>query len=192
MTASERTRRTLEVAAEIAGLIGEEGARCAIIGAVALAIHGYARATQDLDLATELDPSTQLRQLGRELEGRGYLTELTMPDAEDPLGGVLTVSGDAFDDVQVVNFHNPSAARRTPATRALDDAVALEGVELRVVTIADLVLLKLYAGGIKNVADIVGLMQANPEVDLGSLRPRCSDLGLEAELSRVIAELALA
>jgi hypothetical protein len=189
MTHSKQTERTIVVATEVSRLIAAEGARTAVIGAVAMAVHGYARATGDLDLATELDPTTQLEPIRRELERRGYRTRLSLPDAEDPLGGVLTVSGDDFDDVQVINFYNPFLTHKTPATQALDAAVPLPGTELRVVSVEDLILFKLYAGGIRSLADAVGLLEANPDLDLETLRPRCRDLGLEADLDRLQAEL---
>jgi hypothetical protein len=104
--------------------------------------------------------------------------------------GVLTVSGDTFDDIQVVNFHNPWSNRKTPATKALDDAIALDGIDLRVVSVTDLVLLKLYAGGLKSLADIVGLLEANADIDLNALNATCREAGLDSEFARVMAELA--
>lgn len=189
MTASERTERTIEVASEAARWIADEGARSAVIGAIAMAVHGHARSTMDLDLATELDPGAQLTRMRADFEARGYQVELNLPDADDPLGGVLTIAGQDFDDVQVVNFHNPLSMRETPASRALDDAIPLEGTQLRIVTVEDLVLLKLYAGGLKSLADIAGLLEANPDLDLEELRPTCASLGLEPELDHLQREL---
>ncbi len=71
---------------------------------VALAVHGYVRDTEDFDIAT-----ATFRVLGlleKEL-GLRYDVELVTPDADDPLGGCLNVTGDDFDLVQIVNFENP-------------------------------------------------------------------------------------
>jgi hypothetical protein len=183
---SLRDDRTLTVAATVARWIGEEGGRAAVIGAVAMAVHGHVRATRDLDLATELDPFTQLRTVANRARDAGYRAEIALPDAEDPLGGVVTIEGDDFEPVQVVNFYNPHRVRPHPATQAIDAAVELLGAPgLRVVTLEDLVLLKLYAGGLKSLADVEALLAANPETDLELLRRQAGALGLEGELDRI-------
>ena len=183
---TERDERTFAVAATLADWIAADGARCAIIGAVALAVHGYVRATRDVDLATELDPFTQLRELDERAEKRGWTVELALPDADNPLGGVLTVTGSDFDPVQFVNFYNPLRESRQPASDALDAAVPLAGSSgLKVVTLTDLVLLKLYAGGLKSLADVDEVLAVNADVDIEDLRRRAERLGLADELERV-------
>lgn len=182
---SERRRRTFAIAETLAAWIAEEGARSAVIGAVALAVHGYVRAT-DLDLATELDPM-MLRALATRAKGQGWSVALELPDRDDPLGGVLTITGDDFDAVQVVNFHNPFAATKNPAREALIAATPLSGFELAVVGVEDLVLLKLYAGGLSSWVDIRELLAVHPELDLASLRARAARYGLVGELERVLA-----
>ncbi len=184
---SERRRQTFAVAETLAGWIAEDGARSAIIGAVALAVHGYVRATRDLDLATELDPTMQLRALAKRATSQGWTVALELPDHDDPLGGVLTISADDFDTVQVVNFHNPFTATKNPARDALRGAIPLPGFELAVVAVEDLILLKLYAGGLASWADIRELLVVHPELDLDLLRTRAARYGLAGELERVLA-----
>jgi hypothetical protein len=188
MSEDNRSSATLAVADAIAALIIADGARVALIGAAALAVHGYPRATRDLDLATELDPALQMRALARACAARGWTTELAMPDADDPLGGVLTVRGADFDPVQVVNFYNPLSHAPNPASEALDEALALDATgHLRVVRLEHLVALKLYAGGRKSLADVAALLEANPDADLDRIRDVCVRHGLGAALDRVLA-----
>ncbi len=183
---SERDDRTFAVAATLASWISADGARSAVIGAAALAAHGYVRATQDLDLATEVDPFMQLRDVAKKAQAEGWTVRLDLPDHEDPLGGVLTVTGEDFDPVQVVNFHNPFRTIENPGHEALVGAVDLQGVPgLKVVRVEDLILLKLYAGGLKGLADIHELLVIHPEVDRVALRARAARFGLESELDRV-------
>lgn len=104
---------------------------------MALAVHKYPRATDDFDLATNTDPFRQLNEVAERLRARGFEVELVTPDAEDPLGGVLNVTGPDFNLVQVVNFANPFRSVRTPGAAAIRNATAgnLGATGLRVVTL---------------------------------------------------------
>jgi hypothetical protein len=55
----------IQAAEEIAGILESRGVGAVVIGAVALAEHGYVRFTQDLDLGVNIDLST-LRSAARE------------------------------------------------------------------------------------------------------------------------------
>ncbi|MEM9696400.1 MAG: hypothetical protein AAGA56_27900, partial [Myxococcota bacterium] len=157
------------------------------VGAVAMACHGYVRATRDIDLATELATFTQMRTLYNRCRDRGWSAELRLPDAEDPLGGVLDVEGDGFDLIQVVNFYNPLRPTPNPGTDALDRAVALDTMPaLRVATVEDLILLKLYAGGRKSELDVIELIEATPSLQRSSLLDRARRFELEEVLSRLL------
>jgi hypothetical protein len=190
---SDRLARTLEVADRARALLATKGASCAVIGAAALAAHGYARATSDLDLGTATDPFTTLRWLTDALKKEGLAAALTTPDADDPLGGVVTIRGDDFDQVQIVNFVNPLGASRNPGPEAIESAgLAIEGTTLKVVALAHLIALKLYAGGLKSRVDVIELLRRNPAADLREIRAVCARHALAAELDQVLAEVARA
>lgn len=147
------------------------------------------RATEDFDLATNGDPFRELKVIAEALRARGYEVDLVTPDADDPLGGVLNVSGDGFHLVQVVNYGNPFSGRRTPGAAAIRNAVAggLPGLaSLRVVTLEDLIALKLYAGGPKSEADIRELLARNAPIDLEKIRATCENAGLGKAWARFI------
>jgi hypothetical protein len=59
---------------------------------------------------------------------------------------------------------------------------------LRIVPLAQLVALKLYAGGLKSKADIVELLRRNPETDLVALQKVCDQCRLKG-LGEVLADL---
>jgi len=63
--------KTLCLAEEVARIADELGIRTALIGATALAVHGYARGTDDIDLAVVVPQGTQLRALAERLESIG-------------------------------------------------------------------------------------------------------------------------
>lgn len=175
----------LQVAEEIAAILGEFMLPVVVIGAVALAAHRYPRFTEDIDLAV-LASQTEMQRLTDRLRSRGFDVEFHKPDAEDPLGGVIDVSG-SFGLVQIINFED-----RFPAI--IHDALAGEDVRvrpgsaLRIVPIRQLVALKLYAGGWKSHADIVELLRRNPDADLNGIRKTCQKYRLRG-FDRVLEDL---
>lgn len=160
----------LREAENISSILQQEGVECVVIGAIALAVHRYVRHTQDVDLGVNADLK-QMRRLVEVLQSKGYDTVFHEPDGDDPLGGVIDISG-AFGMVQIVSFED-----RFPA--AIRDALAGEDIRtsthgsLRVIPIPQLVALKLYAGGWKSLADVVEMLRRNPEVNLVELGETC-------------------
>lgn len=185
---------SLALAEQVADVAGRLGLDSALIGAAALAVHRYTRGTEDLDLAINVDPSTQLVALQRVLASDGLQTELRLPDGDGPLGGVLVVRVPAENDevpaalVELVNFHNPAHVVPTPATRAIARAMALSGTSLRCVTIDDLVALKLYAGGLTDYADVVQLLARNPDADLDAVREAAAPFDRQGQLESLIEQ----
>lgn len=184
-----------DLAERVAAAAAQRSIPTAVIGAGALALHRLVRATQDVDLASFVDPGAKLRPLEADLRAQGLHTELRMPDGDDPLGGVLRVWSAVDDEdvpvdlVEVVNFDNPHRPRRTPAARAIRDALSLmPGSALRYVQLADLVALKLDAGGRTDLADIVEVLARNPDADLAEIRARAAPFDHGGELEVLLAE----
>ena len=61
---------------------------------------------------------------------------------------------------------------------------------VRRVRLADLVVLKLFAGSRFDLDDVVRLLDANPSADLDEIRRAAAVAGLEPELDAVLARLA--
>lgn len=151
----------------------------AAIGAVALAVHGVARSTLDVDLLVRtvacLDRATWAG-----LASEGVSVDVRRGDAEDPLAGVvgLAVGGEPPIDVIVgrAAWQDGVIVRAEPAQVA--------GVNLPVALPADLVLLKLYAGGAQDRWDVEQLLAtiggaavvAAVDREIGALPPRCRAL----------------
>ena len=186
--------KTLLLAARVAAEAEKMGIKTALIGSAALAVHGYARGTEDIDLAASVRPLSQLDALARVLRVAGLGTELRYPDDDDPLGGVLVVwdlsdgKGERHDVVEVVNFLNPGRLMLTPAALAIQRATRLDGIELNCVALPDLVALKLYAGGTVDHADIVQLLARNPDADLNEIRIVSEPFDEHGRLSSLIEE----
>jgi len=181
--------RTLEVAIVVAKTLHSRGVETAVIGAVAAAVRNYPRATQDLDLATFTVPSPTLGWVRDDLKAQGFEAELTLPDADDPLGGVLRITGAGFGLIEVVNFYNPMGKIAEVGRLAIDEAEPNVLGTLAVVRLPHLIALKLYAAtGIVSKAhlDVMELLDRNPEIDIAALRELCERLGLGRELEAVL------
>jgi hypothetical protein len=160
---------------EIRSTLDAAGIRHALIGALALSAYGVNRATVDLDLFTT-DASCLNPDFWAGLHRHGVTVEVRKGDLTDPLAGVVRfqVAGEGTIDVVV--------GKHTWQTKILERAEPIGGTP--VVRAADLVLLKLYAGGPQDAWDIQQLL-ARPfreelirevELRLSDLPARCQDL----------------
>jgi hypothetical protein len=186
----DHERATLHTAERIVGVLASEGVDAAIIGAVALAAHHYPRSTEDLDLAVGVDPE-RLPRLANALRAEGFSIELREPDAADPLGGVLRVTAEGSDPIEIVNFCNPPSGGIPALIEAALQAASpyREGSALRVVSLRHLVAFKLYSGGLKSKTDVLELLSRNPWLDLNELRETCAALRLDRRLDAWLGEL---
>lgn len=177
--------QTIREAERIGSMLAEDGIPVIIIGAIALAAHRYVRATRDLDLGINVSIK-DLSRIHRCLIDQGYHAELRLPDLDDPLGGVIDVSG-PFGMVQIVNYGD-----RFPAV--IEDALRQQEQQDHAVTtlpvspLAQLVAMKLYAGGWKSMTDIVELLRRNPEANLSEIGDICRNYRLPG-WNRVLEEL---
>ncbi len=181
---------TLSAAETIAEILARRGVESALIGAVALAVHLYPRSTEDVDLAVGVDPR-RLAEIAGDLRSEGFTAEVSEPDPQDSLGGVLRVSAEGTERIEIVNFCNPPAGGFPALVEAaLRDAVPYrEGAHLRVVTLPHLILFKLYAGGPKSKNDVLELLSRNPGLDLDDLRARCRRFRLDRKLEAWLRDL---
>jgi len=115
-----------------------------------MAAHGVARGTRDVDLlvvAPEcLLPSTW--------ETLGVDVDIRRGAADDPLAGVVRFSAKDVTPLDLVVGREPWQAALLARARA----VVIEGVRVPVAAAADLILLKLYAGGPQDAWDIDQLL----------------------------------
>jgi hypothetical protein len=136
--------------ADVAALLRRHRIPFALIGAGAMAVHGVSRSTADLDLlATDdrcLDPA-----LWRGV-GNDVAVDVRRGDAADPLAGVVRLTRSEEIDLDVI-VGRPSWQRDVLARAAMRAEH-----EVPVVTLSDLILLKLYAGGSQDAWDVEQLL----------------------------------
>jgi len=186
VTPSDRARRTLEAAARVGRILSEAGVPYALVGSMALAVHGYVRATRDVDLAVLVAPSPRLRDLADHLRAQGFAVALSSPAPDDDLGGVLTAEGADFDPIQVVNFWNPPRPAPALVREAIDGASIHGSFPLPVVDAAHLVALKLATGARRDEVDVLDLLEARPDLAQGPLMDVCRRHGLADALLRLL------
>jgi len=135
----------------VAGLLATERIPFALIGAAALAARGVSRSTHDLDLLTTdrrvLDPALWRRLTGVD-------TEVRRGDASDPLEGVVRLASQGEPDVDLI----VGRARWQTAIVGRAETVRVGDIDLPVARAADLILLKLFAGGTQDRWDIEQLL----------------------------------
>jgi hypothetical protein len=167
----------LSLLARVSTLLDRRGTQHAAIGAAALAAHGVLRATADLDLLV-VDPTCLDDRTWGDLVESGIRVEIRRGDDADPLAGVvrITTEGESAIDI-IVGRHawQGNLLHRSIPTRIGDASVP-------VVEAADLVLLKLFAGGPQDAWDVDQLLDVDdaiaPQVEarLRDLPPDCGAL----------------
>lgn len=93
MTTDGVVARTLEQLGRVLDVLEARAVPAAVVGAAALALHGYARSTADVDVGVAVASLAELRALAEDLRAALAVdVDLALPDAEDPLGGVVTLT----------------------------------------------------------------------------------------------------
>ncbi len=162
---------------QVVGVLVRERLPHALIGAGALAVHGVSRSTLDHDLLA-IDTRALDAALWRELAD--VEVDLRRGDEADPLAGAVSFRAAGERDVDLVIGRG--GWQREVLSRA--EPVRIGDIDVPVVTAADLVLLKLYAGGSQDKWDIEQLLahdrsgevRAQVEARLAALPGRAREL----------------
>ncbi len=148
---AEPVRRVLE----------SEGIAYALIGGLALAARGHPRSTFDIDFLTT-DRRALAESLWQPLRDEEAQVEVRKGDFDDPLSGVIhvTLSDETDIDVVVGKF----AWQGEVISRA--EKLDVGGVVVPVPRTADLILLKLFAGGFQDASDVHALLRTGPREEI--------------------------
>jgi hypothetical protein len=141
----------LSLLARVSAVLDAAGIRHAVIGASALAVHGVARSTLDQDLLA-LEPGCLAPGLWEALRAEGVGVEIRRGDWSDPLAGLVRFAAPGERPVDLV------VGKLAWQRRALDRARPFVAETPPVIAAADLILLKLYAGGPQDAWDIQQLL----------------------------------
>ncbi len=140
---------------DVVSYLEGRGLASALVGGAALALHGIARATENFDLLA-LDRAPLDRAFWTEWKNPGR-PEILSGDPEDSLAGMARwVVGETMLDLVIGKdeWMRPILARRA--------WIEVAGEAIPVVEAADLVLLKLFAGGPQDLLDARLLLAGDP------------------------------
>ena len=129
-----------------------------LIGAVALAVHGVARFTADVDLLT-LDPSVLRESFWTDYSGPK--PEIRVGDLDDPLAGVVRFP--------LTPQHDLVIGRSAGAKLALAEASTFDGVPCPVASSIALLALKAEAGSPQDAHDARALLEAQSQLGFPEL-----------------------
>jgi hypothetical protein len=144
-------------------VLRDRGIPFAVVGAAAMAVYGVARSTFDLDLLTA-DPKSLARPTWASLQHPGATIDIRVGDADDPLVGVVRVAEAEVAVVDVIVGRGAWQAAVVDRARPH----TLEGIVVPVATAADLIALKLYAGGSQDAWDIEQLLESGNRAALAT------------------------
>lgn len=143
----------MSLLARVAALFRERGVPMAVIGAAAMATHGVSRATRDLDILT-VETRCLVPAFWDEVRTRDTTVDARPADVGDPFAGVVRLR--APDAVPLDVMVGRDTWQEGMVLRGGE--VVIDEVAVPVVRLADLVLLKLYAGGPRDSWDISMLL----------------------------------
>ncbi len=136
-----------------------------VIGGIAVASHGYPRATFDIDILPSPDQPNMARLAGALVELDAKATDdrahqlpldLSHPEALSVGNYFLATRGGALD---LVNGPRPDLKRyKALASRA--QTVEFMGFDLRIIGLSDLIAMKREAGRDKDLRDIAALTES--------------------------------
>jgi hypothetical protein len=133
----------------------------AVVGGVALAVRGVSRSTFDVDLLTA-DQAVLTDAFWLLLVRDGAQVEIRRGDGDDPLRGLVRLV--SRDERPVDAFVGRGSWLEGVLKRA--EPFALLDTRVPVVRAADLVLLKLHAGGTQDLWDVKQLLDGDGNGDL--------------------------
>lgn len=167
--------------------------RIALIGGLAVSAWGAIRATQDIDLLADSDPSpigsrTVRADLQKFFEANRCTAEWRIGDSDDPiplllrlnLGGALSQPG--ADILWVHQRWQREALRRR---------LEVKSGKLRVLVLhpEDLILMKLDAGGPQDLLDVQALLSSRPpQMDIARLKRKAARIRLRNVLEDCLRE----
>lgn len=170
---------------DVVEILRRENVDYAVIGAFALTVLGVVRATMDVDALLFTEPA-RMAKLEKQFKQASFDTELRTPEADDPVAGMLVLSDDFDNRVELLG----GLRNMDPELFSRTLEIEFRHAKLRVVGREDFIAMKCFAGGPQDLIDARSAYQAAPgPIDLDLLRTVTRRFGREAadRLQEVVA-----
>lgn len=170
---------------DVVEILRREKVDYAVIGAFALAVLGVIRATTDVDALLFTTPG-RLAKLEKVFKRAGFGTEFRTAEADDPISGMLVLSDDFRNHVELLGGlrnMDPEIWSRTLEINFRDQTLRIVGRE-------DFIAMKCFAGSAQDLLDAQSAYQAAPgPINLDLLRTAARRFGRAAadRLEEVLA-----
>jgi len=127
----------------------EENVRFLLVGAYALAVHGYPRATKDIDFFVRAAPDNAARLMKALRRFGAPLSEVTEADFSSE--GIIFQIGNSPRRIDIITRISGVDFEHAYANRQM---LAVEGMEVPVISVKDLLANKRASGRAQDLADI--------------------------------------
>jgi predicted nucleotidyltransferase len=157
----------------------------AVVGAIAASVHGAVRASMDADVVLSL-AIQQADDLERGFKAAGFRTELSRGDFDDPIPGLLRLSDQYGNRVDLLI--GLRGMEQHAFSRAIE--VPFQGKTLQFIGREDFIAMKVFAGGPMDIIDATRAIAASGgSLDTELLRRLAKKYGRDAAeaLNRLLA-----
>ena len=134
----------------------EENVRFLLVGAYAVAVHGFPRATKDIDFFVWATPENAVNLVRALARFGAPLDDISVSDFSNP-GTVFQIGNsprriDIITNISGVDFEHAYANRKN---------IFLEGLDIPVISVPDLIVNKRATGRTQDLADVEKLESAS-------------------------------
>jgi hypothetical protein len=170
--------QSVELLSEVLAVLNAAQIQYAVIGALAVSVHGVVRASQDADAVIHATAS-ELGVVNTKLTDLGFKTELRRGDIDDPIPALLLVSDRHGNRVDLLaGLRGMDVA---VYSRAIQVTIPGTTIPLCIASLEDLVAMKLFAGGPQDLLDARRCIAvAGDELDTALLRRVVAGFGRDA------------
>ncbi len=184
-------QKTVEqVLIDMVGVCEEGDFTYAVMGGLAVRVHGIPRPTYDVDFQLTVDEE-QLSRFVALVEQRDYtISEQYVAGWRDRVGGMPLIKLKTYmadgHSIDVDIFISETSFQFSTMKRRV--RLEFEGQSMWFVSAEDLILLKLLANRPRDIGDITDILFMQGELDEAYMQKWSRPLGVEAQLTKVLEE----